>query len=166
MKKMKCSKKVLLAMAAAIGTGLLAGCSTKLSPEPFDANLRLTSGHVKTVVKKGKTTRLEVFKALGAPNVIAVESGKGETWTYDQMKVRRTAQGYGAGAFFLTGFAFSNDFNPRRGSFNPGSGIGEAGVSASGSVGTNTTSINTATLVIRFDASDRVQSYKMLVTSF
>lgn len=163
---MKCSKKVLLAMAAAIGTGLLTGCSTKLSPEPFDANLRLTSGHVKTVVKKGQTTRLEVFKALGAPNVIAMESGKGETWTYDQMKVRRTAQGYGAGAFFLTGFAFSNDLSLRRSSFNPGSGAGEAGVSASGSVGTNTTSINTATLVIRFDASDRVQSYKMLVTSF
>ena len=163
---MKCSKKVLLVLAAAIGTGLLAGCSTKLSPEPFDANLRLTSGHVKTVVKKGQTTRLEVFKALGAPNVIAMESGKGETWTYDQMKVRRTAQGYGAGAFFLTGFAFTDDFNPRRGQFNPGSGVGEAGVSASGSVGTNTTSINTATLVIRFDASDRVQSYKMLVTSF
>ena len=118
------------------------------------------------MVRKGQTTRLEVFKALGAPNVIAMESGKGETWTYDQMKVRRTAQGYGAGAFFLTGFAFTDDFNPRRGSFNPGSGVGEAGVSASGSVGTNTTSINTATLVIRFDASDRVQSYKMLVTSF
>ena len=163
---MKCSKNVLLAMAAAIGTGLLTGCSTKLSPEPFDANLRLTSGHVKTVVKKGQTTRLEVFKALGAPNVIAMESGKGETWTYDQMKVRRTAQGYGAGAFFLTGFAFSNDLSLRRSTFNPGSGAGEAGVSASGSVGTNTTSINTATLVIRFDASDRVQSYKMLVTSF
>ena len=163
---MKCSKKVLLMMAAAIGTCLLTGCSTKLSPEPFDANLRLTSGHVKTVVKKGQTTRLEVFKALGAPNVIAMESGKGETWTYDQMKVRRTAQGYGAGAFFLTGFAFSNDLSLRRSSFNPGSGAGEAGVSASGSVGTNTTSINTATLVIRFDASDRVQSYKMLVTSF
>ena len=85
---MKCSKKVLLVMAAVIGTGLLTGCSTKLSPEPFDANLRLTSGHVKTVVRKGQTTRLEVFKALGAPNVIAMESGKGETWTYDQMKVR------------------------------------------------------------------------------
>ena len=163
---MKCSKKVLLVMAAAIGTGLLAGCSTKLSPEPFDANLRLTSGHVKTMVKKGQTTRLEVFKALGAPNVIAMESGKGETWTYDQMKVRRTAQGYGAGAFFLTGFAFSDDVSLRRSTFNPGGGIGEAGVSASGNVGTNTTSINTATLVIRFDAADRVQSYKMLVTSF
>lgn len=163
---MKCTKKVLLVMAAAIGTGLLAGCSTKLSPEPFDANLRLTSGHVKSVVKKGKTTRLDIFKALGAPNVIAMESDKGEVWTYDQMKVRRTAQGYGAGAFFLTGFAFSDDVSLRRSTFNPGGGIGEAGVSASGSVGTNTTSIHTATLIIRFDANDCVQSYKMLVTSF
>ena len=166
---MKCSKKVLLAMAAAIGTGLLTGCSTKLSPEPFDANLRLTSGHVKTVVRKGQTTRLEVFKALGAPNVIAMESGKGETWTYDQMKVRRTAQGYSAGAYFLTLFAFSDDiaYTGRKQNIPyPGRGAGDAGVSASGSIGTSTTSINTATLVIRFDANDKVQSYNMLVTSF
>ena len=163
---MKYSKKALLALAAVIGTGFLAGCSTKLSPEPFDANLRLTSGHVKSVVKKGKTTRLEVFKALGAPNVIAMDSDKGEVWTYDQMKVRRTAQGYGAGAFFLTGFAFDDDIRISRNNSNPGHGAGEAGVSASGSLGTDTTSIHTATLVIRFDAADRVQSYKMLVTSF
>ena len=39
-------------------------------------------------------------------------------------------------------------------------------VVADGSVGTDTTSIHTATLIIRFDSSDRVQSYKMLVTSF
>lgn len=161
---MKNSKKALLAMAAVIGAGFLAGCSTKLSPEPFDSNLRLTSGHVKTVVKKGKTTRLEVFKALGAPNVIAMDSDNNEIWTYDQMKVRRTSQGYGAGAFFLTAFAFDNDINLRNG--NPGHGAGGAGVSADGKVGTDTTSIQTATLVIRFDAADRVQSYKMLVTSF
>ena len=73
---MKCSKKMLLVMAAGIGAGLLAGCSTKLSPEPFDANVRLTSGHVKMFVKKGVTTRLEIFKSLGAPNVIAMESEK------------------------------------------------------------------------------------------
>ena len=159
-----CSKKALLLIAAAIGTGLLAGCSTKLSPEPFDANLRLTSGHVRTVVKKGKTTRLEVFKALGAPNVIAMESDNGEVWTYDQIKVRRTGQGYSAGGFFLTGFAFGDGISYSN--RNPGHGAGEAGVSASGSVDTNTTSIQTATLIIRFDSSDRVQSYKMLVTSF
>ncbi len=161
---MKSTKKALLLMAAAIGTGLLAGCSTKLTPEPFDANLRLTSGHVRTVVKTGKTTRLEVFKALGAPNVIAMESDNGEVWTYDQIKVRRTGQGYQAGGFFLTGFAFGDGLSIS--DRNPGHGAGEAGVAASGSVGTNTTSIHTATLIIRFDTADRVQSYKMLVTSF
>ena len=161
---MKYSKNALLAVAAVIGAGFLAGCSTKLSPEPFDANLRLTSGHVKAMVRKGKTTRLEVFKALGSPNVIAMDSDNGEIWTYDQMKVRRTSQGYGAGAFFLTGFAFDNDIDIQ--ARNPGHGAGAAGVSANGKVGTDTTSIHTATLVVRFDASDRVQSYKMLVTSF
>jgi len=166
---MKYSKKALLAMAAVIGTGLLAGCSTKLSPEPFDANLRLTSGHVKTVVKAGKTTRLEVFKALGAPNVIAMDSDNGEIWTYDQMKVRRTSQGYSAGAYFLTLFAFSDDvaFTGRNQNIPyPGRGAGDAGVSATGRVGTSTTSISTATLVVRFDANDKVKSYNMLVTSF
>lgn len=161
---MKCSQKALLVMAAVVGTGLLAGCSTKLSPEPFDSNLRLTPGQVKTTVKKGETTRLEVFKALGAPNVVAMEEGKGEVWTYDQIKVRRTAQGYNAGAFFLTGFAFSDGVSRSR--RDPGHGIGEAGISASGALGTDTTSIQTATLVIRFDVNDKVASYKMLVTSF
>ena len=41
-KEMYFSKRTLLAMAAVIGVGFLAGCSTKLYPEPFDANLRLT----------------------------------------------------------------------------------------------------------------------------
>ena len=163
---MKHSKKMLLVMAACVGAGLLAGCSTKLSPEPFDANVRLTSGHVKMLVKKGVTTRLEIFKSLGAPNVIAMDSEKGEVWTYDQIKVRRTAQGYGAGAYFLTAFAFGDGINLQRNAFSPGHGAGDAGVSASGSVGTDTTSIHTATLIIRFDANDKVQSYKMLVTSF
>ena len=166
---MKSSKKALLAMAAVIGASLLAGCSTKLSPEPFDANLRLTSGHVKTVVKTGKTTRLEIFKALGAPNVIAMDSANGEIWTYDQMKVRRTSQGYNAGAYFLTLFAFSDDvaYTGRNNNIPyPGRGAGEAGVSANGRVGTSTTSVSTATLVVRFDANDKVKSYNMLVTSF
>ena len=161
---MKRFQKMLLVSAAVIGAGLLAGCSTKLSPEPFDANLRLTPGQVRTTVQKGKTTRLEVFKALGAPNVIAMESGKGEVWTYDQIKVRRTAQGYDAGAYFMTGFAFGDGVSISR--KDPGKGAGLAGVSASGAVGTATTSIHTATLVIRFDTNDKVSSYKMLVTSF
>ena len=161
---MKRCQKMLLVTAAVIGAGLLAGCSTKLSPEPFDANLRLTPGQVKTTVRKGVTTRLEIFKSLGAPNVVAMESDKGEVWTYDQIKVRRTAQGYGAGAFFLTAFGFSDD--QRESKYDPVHGGGEAGVSADGRVGTDTTSIQTATLVIRFDANDKVSSYKMLVTSF
>lgn len=160
---MKCSKNALL-IAAAIGAGLLAGCSTKLSPEPFDANSRLTPGQVKTTVKKGETTRFDIFKALGAPNVVAMEDGKGEVWTYDQIKVRRTAQGYNAGAYFMTGFAFGDDVSVSR--KDPGNGFGTAGVSASGGVATDTMSIQTATLVIRFDANDKVSSYKMLVTSF
>jgi|GEM_PF-2267548 len=163
---MKHSQKVLLLTAAVIGAGLLAGCSTKLSPEPFDSNTRLTAGQVRNTVQVGKTTRLEIFKSLGTPNVVSMESGKGEVWTYDQIKVRRTAQGYDAGAYFLTGFAFGSGFDPRRSHLSPGHGIGAAGVSANGSVGTDTTAVQTATLVIRFDANDKVQSYKMLVTSF
>ena len=161
---MKRFQKMLLVSAAVLGAGLLAGCSTKLSPEPFDANLRLTPGQVRTTVKKGETTRLQIFKALGAPNVVAMESGKGEVWTYDQIKVRRTAQGYDAGAYFLTGFAFGDGVSISQ--KDPGKGAGLAGVSASGAVGTETTSIQTATLVIRFDTNDKVASYKMLVTSF
>lgn len=162
---MKCHKTLLLTAATSAGLGLLmTGCSTDLSPEPFDANLRLTAGQVKMAVKAGVTTQNEIFKSLGAPNVVALESGKGEIWTYDQIKVRRTAQGYGAGAFFATLFGFSDDASWSQ--RDPGHGGGEAGVEVGGSVGTSTTSIHTATLVIRFDTDEKVASYRMLVTSF
>ncbi len=161
---MKYPEFLLLAVTA-VGLGLLmSGCSTDLSPEPFDANLRLTAGQVKMAVKPGVTTQNEIFKSLGSPNVVALESGKGEIWTYDQIKVRRTAQGYGAGAFFATLFGFSDDASWSN--RDPGHGGGEAGVEISGNVGTNTTSILTATLIINFDQSEKVVSYKMLVTSF
>ncbi len=159
---MNSQKTLLLTAAAAAGLGLLlTGCSTKLSPEPFDANLRLTGGQVKMVVKAGVTTQNEIFTALGSPNVVALESGKGEIWTYDQIRIRRTAQGYGAGAFFATVFGFSDVHRN-----DPGHGAGEAGVEVSGTIGTNTTSIQTATLIVRFDTSEKVASYKMLLTSF
>ena len=162
---MKRYKTLLLTTAAVTGLGfLMTGCSTNLSPEPFDANLSLTAGQVKMTVKTGTTTQNEIFKSLGAPNVVALESGVGEIWTYDQIKVRRIAQGYGVGAFFATLFGFSDDASWSN--RDPGHGGGEAGVEISGSVGTNTTSVHTATLVIRFDAKEKVASYKMLVTSF
>ena len=154
---MKYSRTLLLTAATAVSAGFLrAGCSTDLSPEPFDANLRLTAGQVKMTVKTGVTTQSEVFRSLGTPNVVALESGRGEIWTYDQIKVRRTAQGYAAGAYFGTLFGFDNFRH----------GVGDAGAQIGGSVGTNTTSVHTATLIIRFDANEKVASYKMLVTSF
>lgn len=162
---MKKLKTLLLMAATAAGLVVLTGgCATDLSPEPFDANLRLTAGQVKRSVKTGVTTQNEIYQSLGAPNVVALESGKGEIWTYDQIKVRRTAQGYGAGTFFATVFGFSDDASLSN--RDPGHGGGEAGVEISGSVGTNTTSVLTATLIIRFDQAEKVASYKMLVTSF
>ncbi len=162
---MKSMSKMLFVAAAAIGLGMFtAGCGPEVTPEPFDANLRLTAGQVKTRVQVGKTTQMEIFKSLGAPNVVSIESGKGEIWTYDQIRVRRTSQGYVGGAFFGTGFGFGEPIHVN--SRDVGNGAGVAGVDANASVGLNTTSVVTATLVIRFDANEKVSSYKMLVTSF
>lgn len=160
---MKRSTLVLLASGVSGLCLITAGCSTNLSPEPFDANLRLTAGQVKMSVQTGKTSQQEIFKSLGAPNVVSLESGKGEVWTYDQIRVRRTAQGYRAGAFFATLFGFS-DIHPS--DRDPGSGIGGAGVEIGGNLATDTTSVHTATLIIRFNTQEKVASYKMLVTSF
>ncbi|MDR0932782.1 MAG: hypothetical protein LBM70_07185 [Victivallales bacterium] len=153
---MKFSKGVLVAGIAATAVFGLGGCSTELSPEPFDANLRLTAGQVKMTVQTGKTTQNEVFQALGSPNVIAMESNSGDIWTYDQIQVRRTTQGYSAGANFATIFGFDKLTD----------GAGNAGVEIGGSVGTSTTSVQSATLIIFFDRNEKVTSYKMLVTSF
>ena len=159
---MKNSKKMFLAALSAVGLALVtAGCSKDLPAEPFDAKLKLTAGQVKMNVKVGQTTQAQVFRSLGAPNVVALDSNAGEVWTYDQIKVRRTAQGYAAGAYFGTIFGFNELHRDER-----RSGIGEAGVQAGGSIGTETTSVSTATLIVRFDANEKVASYKMLVTSF
>lgn len=151
---MKFNKTVLVA-AGVIGL-TISGCSTKLSPEPFDANLRLTAGQVKMRIIPGTTSQQQVFRALGVPNVVALESGKGEVWTYDQIKVRRTAQGYSAGAYFGTIFNF--------GDFTDGGGVPTSKIG--GDLSTSTTSVQTATLVIRFTPQEKVESYQMLVTSF
>ena len=159
---MKNSKKMMLTAFSAVAMALIsAGCSKDLPAEPFDAKLKLTAGQVKMNVKVGVTSQAQVFRALGAPNVVSLDSNAGEVWTYDQIRVRRTAQGYAAGAYFGTVFGFNEIHRDR-----PGSGIGEAGVQAGGTIGTETTSVNTATLIIRFDANEKVVSYKMLVTSF
>lgn len=157
---------------AAVFAGILVlgcGCSTELAPEPFDADVRLTAGQVKMTVKAGVTSQADIFRAIGAPNVVMLENGKGEVWTYDQIRVRRSAQGYGAGAYFATIFGFG-DFNKHApdgtASRTPGHGAGEAGVQVAGGIDLGTTSVQTATLIVRFDANEKVVSYKMLVTSF
>jgi len=171
---MKCSKLFLL-MASATGLAMLSsGCKTDLPAEPFDPSQRLTAGQVKMTVKIGATTQNEIYQSLGAPNMVALESGKGEIWTYDQIKVRRTMQGYNAGAFFGTIFPYDSDFYAGdkggvwgyNGKWGIGSGGGGAGAKARAGVGTLTTSINTATLIIRFDNKEKVSSFKMLVTAF
>ncbi len=160
---MKYVKNLLLTAAVVSGIGFgAAGCSTKLSPEPFNPDTRLTAGQVKTKVKTGVTTSLEVFKALGAPNVVALEDGKGEVWTYDQIKVRRLSQGYSAGGNFSTFFGLGGDVSRN----NIGKGVGAGGAAVAAGADTVTTAIQTATLIIRFDANEKVSSYKMLVTSF
>ncbi len=159
------SLKALLLMSVAGVAVLAAGCNSTLKPEPFDANHRLTAGQVKMNVQTGKTTQNEIFQALGAPNVVALENGKGEIWTYDQIRVRKTAQGYGAGAFFATLFGMGDSVR-RSPTWDVGHGVGEAGLSVNSGFGTSTTSVLTATLIIRFDANEKVSSYKMLVTSF
>lgn len=152
---MKICRKLFI-VAAAAAAGVLAGCSTKLSPEPFDANLRLTAGQVKLTVRKGVTTQSQIFRALGSPNVVVLDNGVKEVWTYDQIRVRRTSQGYQTGAFFGTLFGLS-EFDR---------GAGAAGAKVGGTVGTTTTSVLTATLIIRFSADEKVESYQMMVTSF
>lgn len=151
---MRICRKLFIAAAAA--AGLLAGCSTDLSPEPFDPKLRLTAGQVKMSVRKGVTTQSQIFRALGSPNVVVLNNGEGEVWTYDQIRVRRTSQGYETGAFFGTVFGMS-EFQK---------GAGAAGAEIDGSVGTVTTSVLTATLIIRFGADEKVESYQMMVASF
>ncbi len=64
---------------------LLTACVTTSSSKK---NSNLTYGIIKSKVKKGETTQLEIVKIFGSPNIISKNKKGLEVWTYSRQSSR------------------------------------------------------------------------------
>ena len=138
---------------------LLSGCSgiKELNSAMADTTLsdNINANDIKVV--RNKTTKAEVMRVIGAPNLVFKDDGV-ETWVYQRVAVRQSDVGFQVQAHFAAYFPYKNHSLRR--------GAGVAGVGAAGSVGANRSSYKSASLVMRFNENGCVNSYEFTATSF
>ena len=127
-----------LTLLLALGcSGLfLSGCAT--FPEKQEAaTLPLTAGNVSLTLKKGTTTKAEVMKNFGAPNLVTKNRAADEVWNYNRMSFT-TRVGEDSGSLIFW----------------------------SGSRAVSTATTKSFDLMITFDASDVVKDYSIIQASY
>jgi hypothetical protein len=117
-----------------------------------DSTARLTVGTVQREIRVG-LSGAEVIDVLGAPNVVASDPERNETWVYDKVateSVYSTSSG-GVAALILGG----------------GGDVGGAGFgNVSRSAGATSRTQRTLTIVIRFDADRQVRDFAYRASQF
>ena len=132
-------------------TGCMSGAQHRADVQD-DSTARLTVGTVQREIRVG-LTGAEVIDVLGAPNVVASDPERNETWVYDKVateSVYSTSSG-GVAALILGA-----------GSDGGGAGFGNASRSA----GATSRTQRTLTIVIRFDADARVRDFAYRASQF
>ncbi len=135
----------------ALSAAILAGCATYSEfPEKQEkATSPLTAGNVTLQLKKGETTKDEVLKTFGSPNIVTKNREADEVWNYNRMN-------------FTTRFGSDSSF-----SLGLGAGVGFGSLGGGGgrkSVSTATT--KSFDLMITFDENDVVKDYSIIQASF
>ena len=133
-----------------VSVALLSGC---VSSVPDRSELTLTPAKVAQTMEIGKTTQIDVVKALGTPNMLLKDGATKEVWTYDQMHVERTKTGYtlGAGLLFLDPSGTVTSAGGTRGEYESKKDV---------------SFVKTMTLIVEFDKNSIVSDFKMLSTTF
>ena len=121
---------------AAVWAFALEGCAT-FPEEQEHASSPLTAGNVSLTLQKGTTTKAEVLKAFGAPNIVTKNRAADEVWNYNRMNYT-TRVGEDAGTLLFWG----------------------------GSRAVSTATTKTFDLMITFDANDVVKDYSIIQASF
>ncbi len=84
---------------------VMASCTTTQIPQKSN----LTPGVVSTTIKKGVTSKVEIVKTIGSPNIIAKNRDGEEVWTYSRQSFDSESGGFGGGLLFFGGAkAFSS----------------------------------------------------------
>jgi outer membrane protein assembly factor BamE (lipoprotein component of BamABCDE complex) len=137
-------KQLKYIATAILVTSLSAGCSATHHAGDVrgaDESDRVTVGTVQKEVTLGMSAT-SVAEALGSPNIVTSDDDRQETWIYDKISSEVT---YSRSSGTIVGLIFG------------GSG-GGAGVGST-SAGASATSQRTLTVVIKFDADDRVRDF-------
>ena len=124
--------------------GLSSGCTATHHAEDVRAASegdRVTVGTVQKEITLGMSAA-GVAAALGSPNIVTSDNERQETWIYDKISSEVT---YSRSSGTIVGLLFG------------GSG-GGAGVGTT-SAGASSTSQRTLTVIIKFDADDRVRDF-------
>jgi outer membrane protein assembly factor BamE (lipoprotein component of BamABCDE complex) len=114
----------------------LDGCAT-FPDEQEPANSPLTAGNISLTLQKGTTTKAEVLKVFGSPNIVTKNRAADEVWNYSRMTYTTRVGQDGDSLIFRGG---------------------------SRAVATATT--KSFDLMIVFDASDIVKDYSIIQASF
>ena len=145
--------RTMLASIAALASA--AGCMS--APQhradvQDDSTARLTVGTVQREIRVG-LTGTEVIEVLGAPNVVATDPERNETWVYDKVATETvySSSSGGVAALVLGG-----------GGDTAGAGVGNVSRSAGATARTQ----RTLTIVIRFDADARVRDFAYRASQF
>ncbi len=112
-------------------------------------------GLAKATLEKGKTTQLEVLQTFGAPNITTKGAGDVlEVWTYEKVSSEYVASQGSVGGGVGSGGVIA------------GKVLLGGGVSGGYSKQKGASSVRTVTLIIKFDANEIVQDYRIMETNF
>lgn len=131
-------------IALCAGLTLLAACQTT-SQHVADVRQareddRLTVGTVQREIHVGMTSA-EVVEVLGAPNMVSTDEQRREVWVYDRVSTETAySTSSGGGSILILG--------------------------ASGGSGARSSSQRTLTIIIKYDAEQRVRDFSYRSSSF
>ncbi len=128
--------RLLLAAAAILIISLAPGCRTVQDNQRDLSSTRereLTAGIVKKEIKKGMSGA-QVAELLGSPNITTLDENSRETWVYDKIATEASYSESQSGMFLILG-GFSNNS------------------------GAASTTQRTLTVVIKFNAESKVESF-------
>ena len=103
---MKHATPYVICVSVLVGLCLVAGCQ---QVHPAAAQVRLTPGQVQNKLVVGKTSKLDVIKAMGSPNIVMLKSGEAEVWTYDQISIHREDAVSSLGAYLGAGSSMGSE---------------------------------------------------------
>ncbi len=148
-------------LALSVSAFVLGACATAqehaASVRAGQETDRVTVGTVQREIKVGMTNA-EVVQVLGSPNMVTTDEQRRENWVYDKIStdtVYSRSSG-GVNALILGGGLIGDSA--------AAGGLGGAGYSSG--AGARSTSQRTLTIIIKYDAANRVRDFAYRSSSF